>query len=386
MGALKGILNKLPKDEFTQEELLKEYKDSGKFNPYASGSGALGYLFPTDLKSQYSKLKPEDVEGLKSSLRLKRAQEVEEQSKFEQEALNEAMASGNMQFYKGARKYTGSAAGEAEQMQKEALLDIPEAAIKGFLGGKTMGIIDKLAGKQIERPEPIYQQNEDLKNTLNTVKGVIGTAASFAGGASTYGAIANKVGQTLKSIPKLSPVLAEHPVFTAYIAQNVGEEIVEAGVRKATGQEYGFNDFMYGLGMGTAFQGAFNVKDFVGEKFFKQGIKEADTALRAAEAQKGTKLTPIEVEQILRPLPVGNHTWGSLFDQARLAYKTGGYDVTGMNKMTSLKDMSGRPSVTDIGVNIPAKPEGVISQVPDINKGISKGDAFTRLAGSYGSP
>lgn len=381
--------------EFSQAELINEFKSSGKFNPYASGSGLIGAVMPMqdDVNSQYAKLKPVDIEQLKGSLRLKKAQENETLNTNLANRLNIDIK--DLSNYTLAQKREAWNRLEAQRYSNpmELQKDLATGAVKGGLstvkdiGGVGIGLANKvfgLAGK----PDMIKtdaQSEETINKVLtpsNAVEGVGSVGGQFLVGSLPYGIVSKTVGMVLKGMPGLAqtvgkvlaktPTLAktveaplkavgkfaiEHPIFTDYVLQNAGEELVEMTGRKLADKEYTFYDFARGMTMGFLFQGFFDLRNFADAKSVSQANLAAENALKQAEASKGTRLTPIEVENVLRPIPIGNgYTFGSLFDQARLAYKTGGYQPMGSGKMTSLKDTSRVPSVTDIGVRIAEKP------------------------------
>lgn len=289
------------------------------------------------------------------------------QTELQRRQLGEQLASpgglAETQFFPRSqvRRYVDTPEEERGQLIREALVDIPGAAITGWLSGRTMGItdvaIDKLTGGLAGRQKPRFDQNQYIQNASNFVESTAKVISGFAGAAPTYGAIAGKIGEGIRKIPVVGKFAASHPVFTSYALQNVGEEMFEASVRKGTGQEYGVTDFMLGMLMGVGFQGTSDILKKIGNRQKVTAI--FNKGLQSMEEAKGAHLTKPEVETAVMNMPLGNGVYGrDLFNDRRgFAMKTGLNDPMGNGKMTSLRGQPMRASATDIGVSIPAKPE-----------------------------
>lgn len=57
--------------------------------------------------------------------------------------------------------------------------------------------------------------------------------------------------------------------------------VIEAGIRKGTGQEYSVNDFVVDVGFNSLFAGAFNIP-----QFFKDSVKNPLKNIREGEVRK----------------------------------------------------------------------------------------------------
>jgi hypothetical protein len=357
--------------------LLDEFKNSPLYNPYAGGGGLINKVLadPNELSRQFDRLSDSQKKVIEDSYSTKVQQQQKEYEEGQKVAFEEMKLQSAYNPFALKDKRAGDVVRgvkitpekEKEIIMWEELGDVVEEVLKSGASGATMGVTDvlgsKAAPKLARRGVSVENQEfqNQLKGTLDVVKPVLTTLAGFAGGAGTYGAISNIVGKGLSKLPIIGKFAEAHPTFTAYTLQNLGEEGVEMAVRRSTGQEYGFNDFMRGMAMGTAFLTGFKVwgKSFGGEPntVYQEMASKSEEAIKQAEVNKGAKLTGDEVTATLLPIRLtGGYTIGDVFNQARLAYKTGGYQPMGSGKMTSLKDMSGRASVTDLGVTIPAKP------------------------------
>jgi hypothetical protein len=241
---------------------------------------------------------------------------------------------------------------------------------KGMLSGATFGVSEILAGEaeKINKGmapdtggyEPsnraIFEENKGIEMATDVASGVAYFAGLLGGGYLPYSAVAQQVQLAYAKIPgRLGKVLSESPVLSTYLFRNVGEEAVEAGVRKSTGQEYGFQDFMLGVMMGAGFEGATSA--------FK--LKRVEKALVQAEQNKGGVLSPEEVESVVSPLPFNkNQSFGDIFGEKRLAF------YKGLNE--------GRP-----GIDYPAPlPEGGGKIDPRVANSEAGGEVREELAGA----
>lgn len=173
---------------------------------------------------------------------------------------------------------------------------------------------------------------------------------SFMGAAPTYMGIASKIQKGVhslaaaKNMPKISKMFGAfkkfdqaHPVLAEALGYNVAEEITEMIVRRGTGQDYTFTDFMNGLKYGAALGGTMK---FAGKSYSEKEIK--NTLAEAEETIKQTR----NVDS-LQTTPLGDTTLGALWREQRYAYLTGGKE--------------GRP-----GIERPAPLPEVSTKVPGI--------------------
>lgn len=341
---------------------LAQYKKT-RYEQDAAKFGGANFSY-VQQKALFDKLTPEE----KDSLYFQATSPTDEGRKYgelQKQALNLQLADpagvGASQYFPSSqvRKYAASAGEERESVLREMLIDIPGAAVKGFLSGRTFGGTSVLDGVQTGRQAPKFAENKQLQEASNAIQQGISIVASFAGGFKAYGAVAGKVGQALNKVPgKMGQTIAAHPIFSTYVLQNLGEEIVDGTIRKTTGQEYGPRDFALGMLMGFAFQGGHDWLKNVGIDKPTEAMLKVNQALAEAEQAKGAKLDRTEVEKVMYDTPIGNGmTFGNAFDRAKLAYKTGMAGSPFGGKMTSLKSSGITPSVTDMGVTIPDRIE-----------------------------
>lgn len=154
--------------------------------------------------------------------------------------------------------------------------------------------------------------------------------AGFIGGIGTYGGISSaigkgvsklaaaqlpgffqgitKVAQGVEKAKKIAPLLTEMTAFNAL------EETAELGIRKLTGQEYTFNDFMQGLAIGGAMGATINL---AGRSLSNSSIMKF---LQKVEKTLDTRLDTRPNIESLRTISLQGRTVGDWFDSARMAY------------------------------------------------------------------
>lgn len=312
----------------------------------------------------YKEAADQELKAFEESQKQKKEQFANEYAKFQEQLADPGGVRSNVFFPDSViRKYAATPEEERENIIKEALVDIPTGGVRGFLDGMSFGIIGQFAPKSIERQDVFFKENKDLQNFNKGFEQVVNVVGQFVGGVPTYGAVAGKVGQALNKIPKVGTFLAKHPVFTSYVVQNLGEEMVEGSVRKATGQQYGVADFGLGMLMGAGMEG---VGRLVSKNPLFKAIKPKEVVakfedgLSRAEAQKGTTLTNNEVKEVLFNTQLTPNLYGrDLFAEARLTHKTmRDANFMGRGRMTELKSgIQGAPTV---------KPELVEPELPKL--------------------
>lgn len=181
---------------------------------------------------------------------------------------------------------------------------------------------------------------------------------AFLGGMIPYGKISGSIKQGIEALSKaksLSPTIRrvakkaieltkKYPVIAEMSAYNFAEESADAFIRKGTGQNYTWGNFLVGLSMGAIMGGAFEI----GGKLLSKGTLEkfADKAEKVLSETKDFETTKnIEVDGI---------RLGSMYQEARLAYQNGGVkpSMFGESRMVGLT--GGRQGVA--GVDYSAEP------------------------------
>lgn len=248
----------------------------------------------------------------------------------------------------------------------ERKVKISEAASKPFaamgqaaLSAATFGISDVISGKaeDIKKGlesdtggyEPstraMYEENKGLELATDVASSITSFIGSLTGGFLTYSTVSNQVENAFAQVPgKVGEILRETPILSTYVFNNIGEEIVEAGVRKTTGQEYGFQDFMRGVMIGGAMQAV--VKPIAGVLSSKT-LKNVEEAIIKAEELKQAPLTIKEVEEVVSPMRYDStHTFGDLY-------------AIGEKRMVGYKGLKkGTP-----GIDYPVEPPKVMGEV-----------------------
>ena len=166
--------------------------------------------------------------------------------------------------------------------------------------------------------EMITQEGKDAKVATSTVASLIGSAPTYVGISKALGAgvklmaaakqykTASKAFNAFLKFQKKNPLLAE------VVGYNAAEESIEMGIRKLSGQDYTFKDFLMGLGVG-GFIGGWMVH------FSNMKIGKADIEKVMAEAEKVYKETG-DLEKVME-VKMGNKTLGQMFGEQRFAYK-----------------------------------------------------------------
>jgi hypothetical protein len=175
---------------------------------------------------------------------------------------------------------------------------------------------------------------------------------AFLGGMIPYGKISGSIKQGIEALSKaksLSPTIRrvakkaieltkKYPVIAEMSAYNFAEESADAFIRKGTGQNYTWGNFLMGLSMGAIMGGAFEI----GGKLLSKGTLEkfADKAEKVLSETKDFETTKnIEVDGI---------RLGSMYQEARLAYQNGGVkpSMFGESRMVGLT--GGRKGVAGV--------------------------------------
>jgi len=372
------------KQQFTTEAS----KDPSKSIQYAA-AGAAG--IEKDAREAFNKLPDTERQSLNTRVHQEEVAEYNQYLDDQRNKLAEQLADpgglrANQYFPDSVvRKYVETPTEEREAVLKEALIDLPKEAVRGFLDGMSFGIVSQVASKKLARQEPTFEENKELQEFNEGIGNAVNIVSQFAGGVPTYSVVAAKVGQALKGIPKVGTFLSEHPILTSYVVQNVGEEMVEAGVRKATGQEYGIADFGLGILLGGGMEGLGRI--MTRTPLFKnvspsEVASKFETSLKEAEEAKGSTLNNREVQDtLLNTSLVGNLYGRDLFSEARLLHKTmrdQGFVERG--RMTSLQGVTGVPAIKEFGEDVGARSgilrdmEQEVTKRKAIEESIAKGE------------
>lgn len=373
LGKIREISQEKQEDRYVQDKTYLKFQQSEDFG-YAPGEkdysadflfskgkvdmgpGNILFQNTVDQIQNYDRFK-HDVPALFNNLPLEKRQKyvnkaLEEYAKEREEARGKAQ---KMKVSEIIHKYTPSSLEsareeEAAQLGEEAKEDISRSLTRGALGAVTFGMADvfgwndALLGEEKVRAPANYKENLWIQETAEVAKVIAGATGIIGGTIAPYSAIAKGVQRVLYSIPKVGLVLSKAPVFVTSMFRNVGEETVEATIRKASGQEYGPIDFLMGIAAGEVFEG-------VNTKFFTK----AENVFIKKELELGRSLTPEEAKETLMNMPVGlNKTFGDVFETKRLVY------------------LKGQKGGGRVGIEIPAKPEVEVKLSEKGEKGISK--------------
>lgn len=197
---------------------------------------------------------------------------------------------------------------------------------KSVLRGATFGITGNV---DPNNPLTIAQ---NIRKPMSTAEKVVNVGAEIGSSFAPYGVIARTVGGALTSAGALRSVAVKHPLLFRSVVENFGQEAVEMGVRKGTGQEYTPQNFVIGMALGGAFElGAFANAARKGVAYapYKElEIQEAiqshlNTATDTLMKTLGRTPTPKEVYDAVQndPVPmIPAMTFKGAYGESRLAY------------------------------------------------------------------
>jgi len=208
---------------------------------------------------------------------------------------------------------------------------------------------------------------------------------ALSGGFLTYGVQAVAIGKFLSRIsPFMKSLQQSNPFLYGALIENPIQEVIEAGVRKGSGQDYTMSDAIMGLGTGAVFELGFaglrRFKEIMAEfkntkvpeqafaESLSEGLKLADEKIKEASVKKGKPLSEQEASEIVKSVPIGKTTLGELFREQRFAYLKGMDDPNvraGMDKPAEPADPSIQKSITKAKVGGKSFDEWVNGQQPE---------------------
>ncbi len=150
---------------------------------------------------------------------------------------------------------------------------------------------------------------------------IAGAVAELAGSLPYYMAAeggAVKIGSALRAVDGVDNFYKTYPYLANFVTKNVGMTAIDAGYRKATGQEYTPKDFMLNLGFQSTF-------DYVLGGDRARVMAHLDNEAEIATKDLGRMPTSAEMLERLQDklVPGRDFTYGHLFAEQRLAYKSG---------------------------------------------------------------
>lgn len=225
---------------------------------------------------------------------------------------------------------------EIEKMEVNQSVEFSNM-LNTFVESSSLGVIklEDLApvGKDVYiKNDKIYYRGFEIDDKYLTEAGrnaenAVEMAISFVGAAPTYAAgsalikkgvslAANsqKYVETAKFFSKIDSLAKSNNLWKSALAEatafNVMEESGEALIRKTTGQEYTFSNFVNGLIMGAAVGGVLQIGGAaIKAKKVEQQIQDANKIYISTK----------DLES-LKGMPLGNSTFGEIFGEAQFAY------------------------------------------------------------------
>lgn len=248
---------------------------------------------------------------------------------------------------------------ELQRMIKNGYL--PERSKAGGMlasgiSGLTMGVLSE----DFENPLTIAQYRE---KPITGAEQVGRVGSQVVGAIPTYVTMAKTIGAGVQAVgpQALRAVAAENPLFWNAVVLNGGQELVEMGVRKGTGQEYGTGNFVMGMMFGGAVDGLrFGVLKNVDAGAVRKQINDAVGTL---SDKTGKIPTMDEVYTHLRDnlVPGTNTTYRTAFAENRLMHyreKTPNIGVETEGRLARLTgpEKSGEPPIPkgDVPAKTPA--------------------------------
>ena len=228
---------------------------------------------------------------------------------------------------------------------------------QGSAKGLTLGILDEntteralatIASPFSKKAEGIAEAHQMARSAINEYeskrdKGGVETGAEIATSLLPYGAIAKGVRGLTKFAPKaVEKIAITHPHLWDATVGNVLESGIEAGVKKATNQNYDMEDFLLSLSMNAAGEGvAKGVKTFF-DKSVPGGFKKSDldtmNEVVAMEYRRNPSATPAEIRQSIASVPLSN---GKTVDEMYMDFSTRKLAGESNELGVSVKDMAG---------------------------------------------
>lgn len=235
---------------------------------------------------------------------------------------------------------------EESEAVRKSFNDLVEGASLGVLSPQDLAALGKDVyfkdGQMYYKDFPIA--NEFLTEEGAKAKALVGTGTNILSSFGTYAGVAGLISKgvtamaTAKNLGKVSKVFQAfnkfekaHPILAEVLGYNVAEELTEVAVRKGTGQEYTFSNFLQGLGFGAVLGGAMKglgirkIEDLkkVENKELKKVVEEAEVEAKKMIDQG---MSPQQVVKGLKDIRLGDTTLGnafSTFKEQRLAGLTG---------------------------------------------------------------
>lgn len=186
---------------------------------------------------------------------------------------------------------------------------VAKSAMRGINRGVTLGIVGQ---RDMESP---YTQAQLQQEPMTSGQQNAEIAGELAGSFVPYAGIAKVVGSSFRTVSAINRFATKNPFLFGATVSNLGEELVDMGVRKGTGQEYNQNDFILGMAMGGAFEGVFaGVRSMKNARLIQAQLNTAASQLKEAtpkalyEAVKNQRVDGLDI------------TYESLFKEHRLAF------------------------------------------------------------------
>lgn len=257
----------------------------------------------------------------------------------------------------------------------------PNNVIPGLLNGLFLNVIDFNDLKQFTSDSysangRLYYKGIDVGDEFLTAQGkqqleIATTTSNILGAFPTYGAgsalVKKGVSQLAASenagifanmAKAVNKAKATYPILTEITAFNFLEEMGEAGIRKASNQDYTFNDFLNGLKWGAVFGAGFEgIGAAIDVKATQKYLAEIEDYL----AKNQDQLISKNLEKIpdIAYRPIGEVPAMELFKEARFAYLRGTKDGSDMSNFQPV----GSVPIKTKGKKVPGKDVGATGKI-----------------------
>lgn len=272
--------------------------------------------------------------------------------------------------------------------KKEAsqiVLDVPGRAVRSFVNEVFLGVPEALGKYKGEGTKAVTKYGKHVEKSFKPLSSVLESSAGIAGMFTGYGAVSRAVSKVLTKMPKLS-VFAKPLAKNASTAErskrflfysgaaNLGEEGVDAAIRRLSGQNYTTTDFALGMTLGGVFEGFahFNTKNL--SEIFKKTPKKAkkDLGLKIEEWAESYNRAPVgeELLGIMGQVKAGTTDMRKLFEESGFfkEARTLGYRPKSYNSpmLPSMRDPAKFAQLSNIK-GPGAKETGILGELDDMS-------------------
>lgn len=243
----------------------------------------------------------------------------------------------------GKQKATGEVLQEIIDLQKSGII-APRSKLNTFAKsvarGGTLGIVGQVD------PTNAFTQAQYEQTPMSKTEARVNMAGEFGAAMMPYSAIGKMVGVAAKSVGFLNELHATNRFAYGMLVDNMANQVADASIRRASGQDYKASDMVTGLIMGGMFEGVFaglrSLRGVSHTNVIKQINDKADEFFQANNRlpNNDEMVSLLAKEKIIG----SNNTFDDLYKESRLAYFSG------------IDPETGKPRTGTPGIDYPAPP------------------------------